>query len=155
MRDGILGSRSLCLVGKKTPSIHLPHLSTTSSTLPLPLPCPLPTRPFLFPTPFLSQMGRRPWASNEQIKYMLGLRIAFLKHKDQKTLPDFWETTNAEWFSRWPNRDPELEDLQKAGDSLGIADMGDAEVVRVQLITRIGMYCIANKTCRISWQRKK
>lgn len=64
------------------------------------------------------------------MKYMLSLRVTFLKHKDSKTLGDFWPKTNKEFFARWPAPDPGLHELQEAGKSLNIEDLGHDEVVR-------------------------
>lgn len=76
------------------------------------------------------------------MKFMLSLRVTFLKHKDSKTLGEFWPKTNKEFLSRWPAPDPSLDDLKSAADSLKNTDLDHPEVVR--FISRVQMSFVAD-----------
>lgn len=80
-------------------------------------------------------MGRRSWASKEQLLFLDSKRVEFLRHRKEKTLRAFWDSVHKEWFGRWPIPEPgpaEVAEVVK----LGKIDLtGDEDSTRDRLVS--------------------
>lgn len=87
----------------KIQNLPVNTLDTDPSAVPL---CPH------YPHNSANTMGFPVRMSKEQITFIDSMRVLCISHQRTKTLPEFWKQIFREWFTRWPESEPTVDQLQ-------------------------------------------